>query len=101
MPSHLRGPQTPGSGLSRRTLLGGAAGAVLLPLVQLSASAAEHKLSAEEIAGWKQSLFAESPPLVYRASTRPMALFPTGGVGAGNVYVGVGGQLRDRLFFYT
>jgi uncharacterized protein (DUF608 family) len=99
MSSQRPGSEPTPANVSRRTLLGSAAGAVLLPLAQLSVEAQDRKRTEAELAEWRRSLFGEAPPITYRASTRPMALFPTGGVGAGNVYIGVGGHLRDWLIF--
>lgn len=88
----------PEAGLSRRTFIGGLAATALLPMLRAGASP-DHTPTPAEIEAWKKTLFQPGEALVYRASTQPQAAFPTGGIGCGNVYVGVGGHLRDWLIF--
>ena len=92
-------PRPAADGLSRRTFLGGITAAALLPALGRVGASPMQAPSAAEIERWKQGLFEPGQPLVYTARTQPQAAFPTGGIGCGNVYVGVGGHLRDWLIF--
>jgi len=85
--------------ISRRTFIGGLAATALLPVIRRAGASPSRKQTAAEIEAWKKALFQTGQPLVYRAQVQPQAAFPTGGIGCGNVYVGVGGHLRDWLIF--
>lgn len=86
-------------GLSRRTFIGGLAATALLPAFRRAGASPNRTQTPAEIEAWKKTLFQAGQPLVYRAQSQPQAAFPTGGIGCGNVYVGVGGHLRDWLIF--
>lgn len=93
-------PRPPANeGISRRTFIGGLAASALLPAFRRAGASPNRTQTPAEIEAWKKTLFQPGQPLVYHAQAQPQAAFPTGGIGCGNVYVGVGGHLRDWLIF--
>lgn len=53
----------------------------------------EHQLPASKLAEWKQNVFDLTPPRIYTPKRNPDARFPLGGIGTGNIYLGVDGRM--------
>jgi non-lysosomal glucosylceramidase len=88
--------------IDRRAFLGGlaaAAGMGFIPLSEIGAASPERRLTPEELAAWKKTLFDAGERILYRSGVQPHAAMPVGGIGCGNVYLDVGGHLRDWLIF--
>jgi hypothetical protein len=95
------GPQ--GGDVSRREFMEvvaiGAAGATLAS--KAAAAELSPQQAAEEFDRWKTALHAPSPPRVYRSDTHTDARLHLGGIGTGNVEIGVDGQLTTWQLFNT
>jgi len=91
-----------GKAMTRRQFLGlaaGAAGVSIFGLPGFSGASPDHKLTKEELQRWLDELWEPGTPLIYTASENPLAAMPIGGIGCGNVYLGVDGALKDWLIF--
>ena len=95
------GPQ--GGDVSRREFMEvvaiGAAGAALGG--SSAAAAASPQQAAGELARWTKALHESSPPRVYRSDVHTDARLHLGGIGTGNVEIGVDGQLTTWQLFNT
>jgi uncharacterized protein (DUF608 family) len=89
--------------VSRRELLEvaatGALGVALASRASSLKAAPEEPLAPAALEQWKRELRRALPRKVYTSSESPQAAMPLGGIGCGNVYLGVGGHLKDWLIF--
>ena len=93
--SGVCGPQDDVSRREFIELLGaGAAGAVL-------AGQAWTAEPPEDLSQWKRSLLAPSPARLYRSGVHTDARMHLGGIGTGNIEIGVDGQLTNWQLFNT
>lgn len=92
------------TGVSRREFISlagiGVTGAVLAGAAS-EAEAARRKAQQAELAEWKRALMGPSTPRRYRSQIHTDARLPLGGIGTGNVEIGVDGQLTTWQLFNT
>ena len=91
------------NGVSRRdflTLIGAGAATAALG-AQAWANWLESHSSPEELARWKKALMQASSPNVYRAGIHNDARMHLGGIGTGNIEIGVDGQFTRWQLFNT
>ena len=53
----------------------------------------ENQLPPPKLAEWKKHVFDRTPPRIYNSKQHPDARFPLGGIGTGNIYLGVDGRM--------
>ncbi|MCC6484024.1 MAG: hypothetical protein IT209_04175 [Armatimonadetes bacterium] len=98
--------RTPGccsGGYTRRDFIrlavSAGAGFSLFGLPGFAVASPDHKLSEQELERWLEAVMGPANPLTYSPRNNPLAAVPFGGIGCGNVYVGVDGALKDWLIF--
>jgi uncharacterized protein (DUF608 family) len=96
------GCEAPQDGVDRRDFLKTvAAGTAALALGQTGVAGEtetkpfwiENQLPPRKLAEWKEQVFDLTPPRVYNPKDNPDARFPLGGIGTGNIYLGVDGRM--------
>lgn len=79
------------------SLAGAGAAAVLLSHPSLSSAA----LTPEELDRWKRELLQAAPPRLYRSGVHQDARLHLGGIGTGNIEIGMDGQITTWQLFNT
>src|SRR5579872_3490067 len=78
-------------------LIGGSAAAAMLA----SPSWGAFEMEADEYARWRKELFSPAQPIVYSSDRHTDARMHLGGIGTGNVEIGVDGRLTTWQLFNT
>ncbi len=75
------------------------AGFSIFGLHSFAGASPDHELSSQELKEWFKALHSAGEIISYSPKNNPLAAVPMGGIGCGNVYIGVDGSLRDWLIF--